>query len=143
MQKAVFISLVLFFFIAQPSYAHKDGCHRWHSCPSDTGSYVCGDLGNTSECGGTVQQPVQPIQEQTSTNTPIPARIYPTWTPYLTRKPYPTKTTIPTRTPTPTITMTPAPTATPSPTIKITKVKKIVNPTPTPEHHWWDWMFGR
>ena len=25
--------------------AHQDGCHRWHSCPSDTGSYVCGDLG--------------------------------------------------------------------------------------------------
>lgn len=30
--------------------AHRDGCHRWHSCPSDTGSYVCGDLGYTSEC---------------------------------------------------------------------------------------------
>jgi len=25
--------------------AHRSGCHRWHSCPSDTGSYVCGDLG--------------------------------------------------------------------------------------------------
>lgn len=25
--------------------AHQSGCHRWHSCPSDTGSYVCGDLG--------------------------------------------------------------------------------------------------
>lgn len=24
---------------------HQSGCHRWHSCPSDTGSYVCGDLG--------------------------------------------------------------------------------------------------
>ncbi|AXG78427.1 hypothetical protein [Streptomyces paludis] len=31
--------------------AHRDGCHRWHSCPSDTGSYVCGDLGYFSECG--------------------------------------------------------------------------------------------
>ncbi len=30
--------------------AHRDGCHRWHSCPSDTGSYVCGDLGYYSEC---------------------------------------------------------------------------------------------
>ncbi|MFD2078205.1 Ig-like domain-containing protein [Actinopolymorpha cephalotaxi] len=30
--------------------AHRDGCHRWHSCPSDSGSYVCGDLGYTSEC---------------------------------------------------------------------------------------------
>lgn len=25
--------------------AHQSGCHRWHSCPSDTGSYTCGDLG--------------------------------------------------------------------------------------------------
>lgn len=31
--------------------AHQDGCHRWHSCPSDSGSYVCGDLGYYSECG--------------------------------------------------------------------------------------------
>ncbi len=30
--------------------AHRDGCHRWHSCPSDSGSYVCGDLGYDSEC---------------------------------------------------------------------------------------------
>ena len=30
--------------------AHPDGCHRWHSCPSDDGSYVCGDLGYCSEC---------------------------------------------------------------------------------------------
>lgn len=25
--------------------AHRDGCHRWHSCPSDSGSYECGDSG--------------------------------------------------------------------------------------------------
>lgn len=36
---------------APPALAHRDGCHRWHSCPSDTGSYVCGDLGYFSECG--------------------------------------------------------------------------------------------
>ena len=30
--------------------SHPDGCHRWHSCPSDDGSYVCGDLGYCSEC---------------------------------------------------------------------------------------------
>jgi hypothetical protein len=28
--------------------AHQSGCHRWHSCPSDTGSYICGDLGYCS-----------------------------------------------------------------------------------------------
>ncbi|NUP16687.1 MAG: hypothetical protein HOZ81_11375 [Streptomyces sp.] len=33
--------------------AHRNGCHRWHSCPSDTGSYVCGDLGYDTYCGGT------------------------------------------------------------------------------------------
>jgi endonuclease YncB( thermonuclease family) len=34
------------------SLVHRDGCHRWHSCPSDDGSYVCGDLGHDDECGG-------------------------------------------------------------------------------------------
>ena len=34
-----------------PALAHQDGCHRWHSCPSDSGSYVCGDLGYFDECG--------------------------------------------------------------------------------------------
>jgi hypothetical protein len=33
------------------SLAHRDGCHRWHSCPSHDGSYVCGDLGFNDECG--------------------------------------------------------------------------------------------
>lgn len=36
--------------IAKPAEAHRSGCHRWHSCPSDTGSYTCGDLGYTSGC---------------------------------------------------------------------------------------------
>jgi hypothetical protein len=30
--------------------AHRDGCHRWHSCPSDSGTYECGDLGYCSQC---------------------------------------------------------------------------------------------
>ncbi|RDJ36690.1 MAG: hypothetical protein DWQ19_04905 [Crenarchaeota archaeon] len=33
-----------------PVYGHQDGCHRWHSCPSDSGSYTCGDKGYCSEC---------------------------------------------------------------------------------------------
>ena len=28
-----------------PTFAHQSGCHRWHSCPSDSGSYTCGDAG--------------------------------------------------------------------------------------------------
>jgi len=34
----------------QDSFAHKSGCHRWHSCPSDSGSYTCGDKGYCSQC---------------------------------------------------------------------------------------------
>jgi hypothetical protein len=30
--------------------AHRSGCHRWHSCPSDHGTYECGDLGYCSAC---------------------------------------------------------------------------------------------
>lgn len=32
------------------TYAHRSGCHASHSCPSDTGSYICGDTGNCSQC---------------------------------------------------------------------------------------------
>ena len=40
----------MIFLITPISECHREGCHRWHSCPSDTGSYVCGDLGYTSQC---------------------------------------------------------------------------------------------
>ena len=36
--------------LSNDTYAHRDGCHRWHSCPSDTGSYACGDLGIDTYC---------------------------------------------------------------------------------------------
>lgn len=41
---------VLLLVVTIPADAHRSGCHRWHSCPSDTGSYVCGDLGYCSGC---------------------------------------------------------------------------------------------
>ncbi len=31
--------------LVNPASAHRSGCHRWHSCPSDSDSYSCGDLG--------------------------------------------------------------------------------------------------
>lgn len=31
--------------LPQAALAHRSGCHNLHTCPSDTGSYVCGDLG--------------------------------------------------------------------------------------------------
>src|SRR2546430_247082 len=37
-------------FTASDAIAHRSGCHRWHSCPSDHGTYVCGDLGHCSGC---------------------------------------------------------------------------------------------
>jgi micrococcal nuclease len=50
----LFFLIVLMLFaplLSNDSFAHKSGCHRWHSCPSDTGSYECGDLGHDSQCG--------------------------------------------------------------------------------------------
>jgi micrococcal nuclease len=47
--------LVLFLFLPifpMESYGHRSGCHAAHSCPSDTGSYECGDTGNYSQCPG-------------------------------------------------------------------------------------------
>ena len=29
---------------------HRSGCHHWHSCPSDSGTYICGDTGHCSRC---------------------------------------------------------------------------------------------
>jgi len=32
-----------------PALAHRDPCHRWHSCPSDRGTYTCGDTRRCSQ----------------------------------------------------------------------------------------------
>lgn len=48
--KAKLLLCLIVFFWSFNSYAHRSGCHRWHSCPSDSGSYVCGDLGCCSGC---------------------------------------------------------------------------------------------
>lgn len=52
MKKLLFGALIalLFLGLTAPADAHRSGCHRWHSCPSDTGSYACGDLGYCSQC---------------------------------------------------------------------------------------------
>src|SRR5438445_149731 len=44
------VLVFIFGFTAPSADAHRSGCHRWHSCPSDTGSYTCGDLGYCSQC---------------------------------------------------------------------------------------------
>lgn len=44
---------VISVFQSQKTLAHQSGCHRWHSCPSDSGSYTCGDTGYSNYCGST------------------------------------------------------------------------------------------
>jgi hypothetical protein len=48
--------------------AHQSGCHRWHSCPSDTGSYICGDLGYDNYCSGEQTYYEQPDYESQGTD---------------------------------------------------------------------------
>ncbi|HZU07034.1 MAG TPA: FxLYD domain-containing protein [Chloroflexota bacterium] len=72
--------------------AHVDGCHRWHSCPSDDGSYICGDRGYCSEC---------PDNQYCLNKRPRGATPAATRTPRPTRTPEPTSTPRPTRTPEP------------------------------------------
>ena len=56
----------------QTSYAHQSGCHRWHSCPSDSGSYTCGDLGYDTYCpkNTTPKEKVPPKVETKPTSKP-------------------------------------------------------------------------
>lgn len=54
-----------------PAQAHRDGCHAAHSCPSDTGSYVCGDTGNFSECP-VAYKPPAPLVKSDVTPPPKP-----------------------------------------------------------------------
>src|SRR4029079_14845303 len=50
---AIILVLILFLpTFPMESYGHRSGCHAAHSCPSDTGSYECGDTGNYSQCPG-------------------------------------------------------------------------------------------
>ncbi|OGK31099.1 hypothetical protein A3F29_03875 [Candidatus Roizmanbacteria bacterium RIFCSPHIGHO2_12_FULL_33_9] len=45
MKKITLALIILALVIPFVSFAHRSGCHRWHSCPSDSGSYTCGDAG--------------------------------------------------------------------------------------------------
>ncbi len=48
--RALLVVLILCIFPVSLVDAHRSGCHRWHSCPSDSGSYICGDTGHCSGC---------------------------------------------------------------------------------------------
>jgi hypothetical protein len=64
------VSLLLLALFPVPAQAHRDGCHRWHSCPSDTGSYVCGDLGYFDECPGSGGAGAVPEADTTAPRRP-------------------------------------------------------------------------
>src|SRR2546426_8525117 len=44
------LALIVTLVLVTSVDAHRSGCHRWHSCPSDHGTYTCGDLGYCSAC---------------------------------------------------------------------------------------------
>ncbi|MFI8229793.1 hypothetical protein ACIGDI_13240 [Streptomyces sp. NPDC085900] len=67
-------AVLLLGLLPVPAHAHRDGCHRWHSCPSDTGSYVCGDLGYDTYCGGTVDSDPPESLDLTAPRRPKVAR---------------------------------------------------------------------
>lgn len=46
----IFFLLIFLMTLPLDGFAHQSGCHRWHSCPSHTGSYECGDLGHDDYC---------------------------------------------------------------------------------------------
>jgi phosphatidylserine/phosphatidylglycerophosphate/cardiolipin synthase-like enzyme len=54
------------------SQAHQDPCHRLHSCPSDHGTYVCGDKGRCDQCPDN-HLCLAGKPRMTSSSTPAPA----------------------------------------------------------------------
>jgi len=68
------LGLILVLFLLLPtfpmdSYGHRSGCHAAHSCPSDTGSYECGDIGNYSQCPGNDSDDDEQESEKSEANT--------------------------------------------------------------------------
>src|SRR5882724_5420908 len=71
------LSLILLTAVLTSTEAHRSGCHRWHSCPSDHGTYTCGDLGYCSQCPDNAYcqagRPRSAAQPPPSPATPPPA----------------------------------------------------------------------
>jgi len=44
------LAVLLDLLVPLGAWTHQAGCHWIHSCPSDRGHYVCGDLGHCEEC---------------------------------------------------------------------------------------------
>ncbi|MDQ2805383.1 MAG: hypothetical protein M3Z04_00460 [Chloroflexota bacterium] len=54
---------------ADNTLAHQSGCHTNHTCPSDTGSYVCGDLGYPCETTASITNTPAPVPAATQVAT--------------------------------------------------------------------------
>jgi hypothetical protein len=70
---AILHAVIILGFAAGIADAHRSGCHRWHNCPFDTGSYVCGDTEHCSGCpdnqyclAGKPQAQAQPAEPKKS-----------------------------------------------------------------------------
>jgi hypothetical protein len=82
------LSFVLLTAVLTSTEAHRSGCHRWHSCPSDRGTYTCGDLGYCSQCpdnaycqAGRPQSAARQPPPQIAPPPPSPATPPPTASP--------------------------------------------------------------
>ncbi len=49
MQRCVILSSAIV-LLTRHTNAHRDPCHQRHSCPSDHGTYICGDFGRCEQC---------------------------------------------------------------------------------------------
>ena len=77
------LTFLLYIFNVLVAEAHRSGCHRWHSCPSDSGSYVCGDTRRCSGC---------PDNQYYKTGSPVsrqskPSKNFKSSSPFITEEP--------------------------------------------------------
>src|SRR4030095_5542154 len=78
MRRLLALAVLCDLLLPSGALAHRAGCHWLHSCPSDRGNYVCGDLGHCGECpDNQFCQAGQPRQAMTSPPTPTPREAPP------------------------------------------------------------------
>jgi phosphatidylserine/phosphatidylglycerophosphate/cardiolipin synthase-like enzyme len=76
---ALFLVVLTGFILG--AHAHQDPCHGLHSCPSDTGRYVCGDKGRCDQCPDNLYCLAgKPRRASSSTPTPVPPALWPSTT---------------------------------------------------------------
>lgn len=79
---ALTLGLSAFLLLVALAEAHRSGCHRWHSCPSDRGTYVCGDTGHCNYCpdnqycqAGRPRTATVPTEKAVGPSTPQPSAL--------------------------------------------------------------------